>query len=277
MDEDASPCVVLMRDRRRSPSRPLVIFSAFLLLASVAQSESRDAASSVVWLDAYADLLKRHTQAVDSEVGTRVNYAAIAEDEAWVDLMDQMATLGPKADWDRNEKLAFWINVYNLLAINLVVTHYPVESIKDIGSFFRPVWYRTAGVVGGRAYSLDQIEHKILRPMGDPRIHGAIVCASISCPSLRREPYRADMLSDQLDASLRDWLARPDKGLAVDRVHSTVRLSRVFDWFKSDFDAEGGVLQFVSQYAPSHEQSWIVENRERVDIRYLKYDWNLND
>ena len=277
MSKNCSPCLGPTKRRRCPPGQWLLILSSLLLLASAAQGELLDRTSPFVWLDTYADLLKRHTQTVDSEVGTRVNYAAIAEDEAWVDLIDQVATLRPETDWDRNEKLAFWINVYNLLAINLVVTHYPVESIKDIGSFFRPVWYRTAGVVGGRAYSLDEIEHKILRPMGDPRIHGAIVCASISCPSLRREPYRADILSDQLDASLRDWLASPEKGLAVDRVRRIVRLSRVFDWFKSDFDAGGGVLQFVSQYAPLHEKSWIVENREQLDIQYLKYDWNLND
>jgi hypothetical protein len=87
--------------------------------------------------------------------------------------------------------------------------HYPIDSIRSIGSFFSPVWKKTAGEIGGRSYTLYEIEHEILRPMGEPRIHAAIVCASLSCPPLRREPYRAAELEAQLEDNVRRWLADP--------------------------------------------------------------------
>jgi hypothetical protein len=87
------------------------------------------------------------------------------------------------------------------------VRHPGIASIRDIGSLLRPVWNREAGRVGRRARSLGEIEHEILRPLGDPRIHGAIVCASVSCPPLRREPFAAARLDAQLDDQMRRWLA----------------------------------------------------------------------
>ena len=229
------------------------------------------------WIGLYAQVLSRHTRAIDSEVGTAVDYAAIKEDPEWRLLIDRLASQSSAAPSEPSAKLAFWINVYNLFAIDLVVTHYPVTSIKDIGSFFRPVWKRAAGTVGGRTYSLDEIEHEILRPMGDPRIHGAIVCASISCPNLRREPYRADIVSEQLDQNVTRWLAGPEKGLSIDQAARIVRLSRIFDWFEEDFGGRRGVLKFVGRFASSEQRRWLEENRADFRVEFLKYDWRLND
>ena len=167
---------------------------------------------------------------------------------------------------NRNEKLAFYINAYNILALKKVVDHWPTESIKDSGSFFSPVWDKPAGSLGGEIVSLGRVEHKILRPMGDPRIHLAIVCASVSCPDLRKEPYTAAKLNDQLDDQARQFLNNKGKGLKIEK--KAIRLSKIFDWFVEDFDVNGGVTAFIKRY--------------RTDLPSLKvktnipYDWAVN-
>ncbi len=160
-------------------------------------------------VDLYARLLAGYTRVVAGAAGTRVDYRGLTRSADWPRLLESLAESRPEKLATPAEKLAFWINAYNILTIDLVVQHYPVSSIKDVGSFVRPVWDLEAGVVGGKTYTLDQVEHEILRPLGEPRIHAAIVCASISCPPLRREPYRAAALDAQLDDSLRRWLSNP--------------------------------------------------------------------
>ena len=225
----------------------------------------------------YAELLSEYTAPVDAEVGTQVDYAGLLAEPRWKALVDALALVDPDQLSSRPEKLAFWINAYNILAIEIVVRHYPVKSIRDIGSLFRSVWKREAGRIGGRGYSLDEIEHDILRPMKEPRIHGAIVCASISCPNLARIPYSAEGLDAQLDASVRAWLMRPEKGVSLDRAEKRVRVSRIFKWFSRDFGGRRGVLDFVRRYAPEPEGAWLAENLEGVRLSYFGYDWDLND
>jgi len=225
----------------------------------------------------YTALLERHTRAVDDLARVRVDYTGLRADPDWKRLVASLATADPAGFASRAERIAFWANAYNILAIDLVIAHYPVASIRDIGSLFRPVWKQPAGVVGGRSYSLDQIEHGIVRPLGDPRSHVAVVCASLSCPPLLREPWRADRLDAQLDAALRRWLADPRKGARIDRARSRVALSRIFDWFEEDFEPAGGALAFVAAYLPSDDAAWLRAQGSRVSVDYLDYDWRLND
>ncbi len=225
----------------------------------------------------YAGLLQRHTREVPDLARTRVDYAGLGASSDWKRLVDSLASVDPASLGTRRETLAFWINAYNILAIDLVVRSYPVDGIKDIGSLLFPVWKREAGRVGGEAVTLHQIEHEILRPLGDPRIHGAIVCASLSCPALRREPFTAERLDAQLDDTLRRWLADPRKGLAVDRSAGAVTLSKIFDWFDEDFADDGGTLAFAARYAPPEDRAWLEQNGARATVRYFDYDWSLND
>jgi hypothetical protein len=206
-----------------------------------------------------------------------VDYAGLGRSAAWRRLVAGLERFDPDALGSRAERLAFWINAYNLLAIDLVVKGYPLESIRDLGSLWRPVWKREAGRVGGRPVTLDEIEHEILRPLGEPRIHAAIVCASLSCPALRREPYGAEQLEAQLDAAARRWLADREKGLALDPERGTLALSKIFDWFAQDFAAQGGVLAFATRHAPPAERAWLERHAGRARLRYLDYDWRLND
>ena len=224
----------------------------------------------------YAALLERHTRASDDVAGVRVDYAALQDSEDWERLIASLAATDLDTLEGQQARLALWINAYNILAIDLVRRGWPLESIRDLGGLFSPVWKRPAGNVGGRSVTLDEIEHGIVRPMGDPRVHAAVVCASTSCPSLRREPFTAERLDAQLDDATRLWLARADKGLRVDRDANTVWLSKIFDWFEEDFAYDGGVLAFAARYAPESERRWLEQNARGARLRYLDYDWEVN-
>ena len=245
-------------------------------LASLLCTAVVAAPAAALDLDLYAAVLQDHTRETGDLAGVRVDYAGLREDPRWQQVLASLdATSLGRVDGAK-EELAFWSNAYNILAIDLVVVHAPRKSIRDIGSLLRSVWKRDAGRVGGRSYSLDGIEHGIVRKLGDPRAHVAVICASLSCPPLRREPWRAEQLDAQLDDQLRIWLAHPDKGLRLDRARKTLYLSRIFDWFEEDFEPSGGVLAFVVDYAPEGVAQWLRENGDEVRIRYLDYDWSLN-
>lgn len=232
-------------------------------------------AAGALDLDLYAALLERHTIAVDDIASTRVDYTALRTSDAWDRLVGSLEASDPRDLKTRDERLAFWINAYNILAIDLVRRSHPIDSIRSIGSLFSPVWKRPAGKIGGRAHTLDEIENEILRPMGEPRIHAAIVCASLSCPPLRREPYRSDRLEAQLEDNVRRWLADPRKGVRIDRSTRTLTLSRILEWFADDF--ETGVLPFVASHVPPDDAAWIRSQGESIRIRHFDYDWSLND
>lgn len=224
----------------------------------------------------YARLLIAHTRAVPDAAGVRVDYAALRASSDWRALVASLAASDPARLASRAERLAFWIDAYNVLAIDLVVQGGRVASIRDLGSLLRPVWKQEAGRIGGRAYTLDQIEHEILRKLSEPRIHAAIVCASVSCPSLAREPYRPETLDAQLDAALRGFLADPRKGSRLEPERGVLTLSPIFDWFAEDFAPAGGALGFVRPQLPDETRAWLARNEGRVRLAYFDYDWSLN-
>jgi hypothetical protein len=224
----------------------------------------------------YAALLERHTRPVADLARVRVDYAAVGASPDWRRLVQSLADADLSALRTREQQLAFWIDAYNILAIDLVARSWPVASIRDIGSLWRPVWKRPAGIVGGRSVTLDQIEHEIVRPLGEPRAHAVVVCASTSCPALPREPLVPERLDAQLDAAMRQWLADPEKGLRIDRGAGEIRLSRIFDWFEEDFARAGGVLAFVARHAPESDREWLRTRGGAARIRYFDYDWAVN-
>lgn len=245
-------------------------------LPGATPARAADTAPDPIDLALYARLLEANTVATRDLVGTRVDYRALRTSSEWRKLTRQVRNARP-ARLGRAERLAFWINAYNILAIDLVLAHYPVESIRDIGSFFSPVWKKPVGEIEGRERSLGEIEHEILRKMNEPRIHAAIVCASTSCPSLARTPYRARTLDADLDRSMRRFLANDQKGVRIDRNTGTVHLSSIFDWFEADFEAAGGVLPTIAPYLPEADANWLEGAGRNASIRYFDYDWTLND
>lgn len=235
-----------------------------------------NAAASPLDLDRYARLLASVTRDSASLSGTTVDYAALVHSTELDALVSQIAAARPST-LDRAGRLAFWINAYNLLTLDLVRRHHPVASIRDIGSLFRPVWKIPVARIEGSELTLDAIEHAILRPLGEPRIHAAIVCASKSCPPLRRVPFRPESIDADLDDAARRWLADPRKGVALDRASRTIRISRIFDWFEADFEKGGGVIAFVTPFLAPADAAWLRGSGRDAAIEYFDYDWSLND
>ncbi len=221
----------------------------------------------------YDRILSEFTRETRDLAAVRVDYAGLRRSSAWPLLVASLRNTGPPQTGGPSE-LAFWINAYNVLAIDLVVREAPEQSLRDLGTWLRPVWKREAGWIGGRAYTLHKIEHKILRSRGDPRIHAAIVCASLSCPPLRRTAFREAALDRQLDEQVRDWLSLPDKGARVDA--DTLWLSRIFDWFEEDFGGRRGVLAFTRRYWNPGTMRELEALGPDPRIRYMRYDWSLN-
>ena len=221
-------------------------------------------------MDLYQKLLTQYVK-TEKHQGTTlnwVNYTALKKDAGFTQLVQQFAEYSPEQLKDKKERLAFYINAYNILAMKTVVDNWPVKSIKDVGSFLRPVWKKDAGIIGGKPVSLDEIENDVLRPMGEPRIHMAIVCASISCPDLRAEPYTAEKLDEQLDDQAKKFLSNPQKGLVIEG--KKAKTSKIFDWFSEDFDkAYGSVRQFISQYSDLPEDIQLKPGG-------LSYNWSVN-
>jgi len=195
-----------------------------------------------------------------------VDYPALKADGRLDKVYQALSSFDPKRLSGRDEQLAFYLNAYNILALKTVVDHWPLDSIKDVGSLLSPVWDKSAGELGGKTVSLGEVEHKILRPMGEPRIHLAIVCASVSCPDLRDEPYTASQLSAQLDDQARRFLDNPGKGLIVGK--DKLQVSQIFDWFEKDFAAGGGVAAFIKHYHANLPDLKIKTN--------IDYDWSVN-
>ncbi|HEB89322.1 MAG TPA: DUF547 domain-containing protein [Deltaproteobacteria bacterium] len=261
------------------PNRPIDRrgLMAGLLAFALAITAIEARADSAIDLDLYARLLQTHTRSVPDIVGTRVDYRALRESPEWARLVQQVHSARPSRLKTRDQKLAFWINAYNILAIDLVAKHYPVSGIKEIGSFLSPVWDREVARIEGQPYSLGSIEHGILRKMGEPRIHAAIVCASVSCPPLSRKPFRPETLDADLSAAMKAFLANRRKGFVLDRRNHVVRLSKIFDWFEDDFASTGGVLASIMPHLVPEDAAWLRAHGSDATIRYFDYDWSLND
>lgn len=243
----------------------------------------------------YGTALKRY---VDDR--GMVDYRRLkANPEELLSYVKAVATLprGQYEAWDDEAKIAFWLNAYNGLTLKAIIDHYPIKS-----SFLRSriypknsirqipgVWDKIRFTVMGRKMTLEHIEHKILRvEFNEPRIHMAMVCAAIGCPPLRNEPYTGARLGEQLDDQTRDFLGSRQK-FRVDRGKRTVYVSPIFKWFAKDFvqtyaparnlsgqGREGSaVLNFIAGYLDEASQSAL--RRGGLKIKYLDYDWSLNE
>jgi hypothetical protein len=176
-------------------------------------------------------------------------------------------------DLSHNEQFALYINAYNAYTLKLILDNYPgIDSIKDIGGFFRSPWKKRFCKIGGKVLTLDEIEHEILRPhFKDPRVHFAINCASKGCPPLISEPYQDGTLDQQLDASAKAFINSPEKHYLED---NTLYVSSIFKWFNEDF--KEGVVSFVVKYAQGNLKEDLLNKKDQIKIKYLDYDWSLN-
>jgi len=185
------------------------------------------------------------------------------------------------SQWKNPEKKSFLINSYNAFTIKLVLDHYPLSSITDIGGIFwainkKPWKMEFFSLLDGNIKSLDPIEHSYLRSsqFKDYRIHAALNCASLSCPPLLKEAYVEGKIDSQLDKQMVAWLNNPQLN-TFNNKESSVKISKIFYWYKDDFIKWGGGIEAVlKKYVP---QKMLDNFNKKVKISYLKYNWNLND
>ena len=273
--------------------RPRLIGPIAILIAALAISAAPEAAPPRAkvwdrWLDhdptatatidhgAWAGFLRRYLS-VGSDGVARVAYCEVdTAGRAALDSYLGDLTAIPISAYGRNEQMAYWINLYNVLTVRVVLDHYPVRSIRDIdispGLFSDGPWGRKLVEVEGEPVSLDDIEHRILRPIWrDPRIHYAVNCASIGCPDLAAEPYRGDALEAQLTRAARAYVNHP-RGVAIN--DGKLIVSKIYTWFRRDFgDGDSDVLRHLKAYA----EPGLAMRLERFDgIHGDRYDWTLN-
>lgn len=239
----------------------LSIFSILIALSTPVLSQEPG------WSD-YRAILKQYVKP-GVRNGVRVNlvdYTGIGRDRRWQKVLNKLAKYPEHKLRTKNERAAFYINAYNIMTIQLVVKNWPLKSIRDIGSFFSPVWKKKAGLVAGKMVSLSDIGQRKLRPLGDIRSYFALACGSTSCPDLRRQPYTARSLNGQLHSQTRNFLSNRGKGLVQSR--NQVRVSKLFSWFEHDFNRYGGVRAFVKRYKAIPERLTLSAD--------LPYHWSIN-
>jgi len=226
----------------------------------------------------FGDVLKKYV------INGLVDYKNLKNDNQLDKYLTQLSNTNPDK-LSHNEKLAFWINAYNAFTLQVIVDNYPVESItelhtggKIIGYLLgKTVWDKEFITINNKKYSLNDIEHKILRKMNEPRIHFTIVCASISCPELLNEAYEADKIVKQLEGQTRKFMTDKSRN-HFDVKNRKAYLSKIFDWFNEDFGkSEENVLKFVSQFIPEDISNDIKSNFPKWNVSYKDYNWNLNE
>lgn len=224
--------------------------------------------------NAWDALVKKHV------LSGKVNYKGFIADKAGLEAYLQKLAAADISAYSGNQKLAYWINAYNAYTVKLIVDNYPLKSIRDLSRPWKKKFCRVAGY--SKAVSLDFIEHKILRKeFAEPRIHFAIVCASIGCPDLQPFAFRGDQIEAQLGTVARTFFTSPKHFKIIpdeeDGRYIYIHISKIFQWFGDDFGPNKKAwAAYFRQYAQG-ENLGLLEHAETIRIKYLKYDWNLND
>lgn len=264
--------------------RGLTTLASLAMLRALAPL-ARPAAQGLPDHAGFSAVLRAHVR------GGRVDYAALQDDSARLrSYLDDLAAAAPEAvaRADRQTRLAFWINAYNACMLKQVIEHYPIEralfprqaigstparpgSVREISGVFK----RKHCQVAGALRSQDDIEHGILRPMRDARIHFVVNCAARSCPALAAEAYVPERVDQQLDAAVRRFVATDTQLRIVRGDRPALQVNKILDWYSKDFGGPEGVKQFCARYLPPDAATFI--QRADVRLRFFDYDWTLND
>jgi len=213
-----------------------------------------------------------------------VDYQNMKEDKEFIKYLSQLSNTDP-TEFSRDKKLAFWINAYNAFTLQIVMVNYPINSITDLnkgGNLLKnlegkTVWDKRFITINKMKYSLNDIEHNILRKMNDPLIHFALVCASISCPELRNEAYEAEKIDAQLQDETQKFLNDKEKNY-YNLTSREANISKLFDWFSDDFgNSDENILMFIANYVPEDISKDIFSNTSGWKVKYNNYNWNLNE
>ncbi len=217
-----------------------------------------------IWLFAqpnyalYDSLLQKYVSS-----NGNVKYKALQAERAILDsVVAQFQAVAPQKEWSKNERLAYWINAYNLFTVQLIVNNYPIKKITNLDG--GKTWDVKRIEIDGKKYSLNQIENEILRPQfKDARIHFAINCAAESCPPLHNRAFTAENVQSLLDKRTREFI----RSSANTLTDSNIKISKIFDWYSADF---GDLVTFLNKYASIGIQT-------DAKIEYKEYIWNINE
>jgi hypothetical protein len=239
---------------------------------------------------AWDELLKKHVRYSQDGNASKVDYAAVARDRAQLlAVLDeyQKVTKAEFDGWSKPQQQAFLINAYNAFTVEKILTRYPkIGSIRDFGSVFGNPWKDKFFRLFGEPSSLDHIEHEILRRDGaydEPRVHVAVVCASIGCPMLSRDAFTAANLEAQLEAGMKRFLSDRSRN-RFNAPAKRLEISKIFDWYGKDFEkghkgyasVKATLAKYADLLADKPEDRALVRE-QKADIVFLDYDWALND
>lgn len=209
--------------------------------------------------DSWTDLLQKHV----SNQGN-VNYNGFKTDrKSLLNYITSLSENMPNDSWTKEDKLAYWINAYNALTVDLILRHYPIESIKDI----KKPWDQRYWKLGDKWYNLNEIEHQILRKMNEPRIHFGIVCASFSCPKLQNSAFTAEIIDNQLTLATKEFLNDSNRNEISE---NNLKISKIFQWFAKDFKQNGSLIDFLNTYSD-------ITISAKANKSFKDYNWNLNE
>jgi len=280
---------LLIRNGRPMKIALLTIFLAFAFPAATARAQAFDHTHA-----AFSALLKKHVVVIDGGKASQVRYTELTKDRAA--LNNYLASLATVKEaefnaWSSAQRLAFLVNAYNAATLELIVQHYPVKSIKDIGGVFDNRWKRKFIKLFGREVSLDMIEHDTLRKVGvynEVRVHYAVNCAAIGCPALREEAFVADRLEKQLEEQALRFLSDRSRNRFV---NGKLEVSMIFKWFAEDwergysgFDSRSVAIKSREEYFSRYANVLTDTAADRqligagkFSISHLDYDWSIND
>jgi hypothetical protein len=174
----------------------------------------------------------------------------------------------PGTDWSKNEKMAYYINMYNAYTVQFIITKYPVKSPKDINYSGKDIWNLKLVKIGAKSITLTQLENDILRGYGDARIHFAINCAASSCPRLMNKAYDAKTLDNDLTRMTKIFINDLSANIIKEK---KIQISKIFEWYAIDFKSKNQTLiDFINKYSK-------VQVNQNAKIEYLTYNWNLNE
>ena len=195
----------------------------------------------------------------------KVNYNGMKANLSKIDAyIKELESFSDRSEWTRNEKLAYWINIYNAVTVRLIAQNYPVKSITDLHGG-KP-WDQKLVNVGGKSYSLNNIENDIIRPkFKEARIHFAVNCAAKSCPKLLNAAFMPETLSSQLSRQTKQFINSNQNDIAAGQI----TISKIFEWYKTDFK-NGDLIAFLNQYST-------VTIQPDATVGFKEYDWDLNE
>ena len=226
---------------------------------------------------AWDKIVKRYVDK-NGLVNYRALHASRADRRQLRAYLELLSTANPQTRASRNGQLAFWINAYNAVTVEGILQKYPTTSIRNhtAKAVGYNIWHDLKLYVGGSAYSLHFMEHKVLRKMNEPRIHFAIVCASIGCPRLLNEAYVPAKLNAQLELNTKDFFARA-QNFRYDQANRRFEMSAILEWFGTDFGAnKAAQLKTISKWLPTKAaQQAALTNA--VSTRTMEYSWKLNE